>query len=99
MKRTRIDIITTNAGVEVYARREDEAPVFIDGSMCGAVADLHGIAPGDTAALHEFVNSIEDVSGWEPFSLHGFGGYIDIITGRENGIDAPRSIYHETIAI
>ena len=96
MKRTRIDIIETNAGVEVYARRGDETPVFIDGSMCDAVADLHDIAPDDTAALHEFVNGVEDVSSWEPFSL---GGYVNIISGRENGIDAPRSIYHETIAI
>lgn len=99
MKRTRIDIVTTNAGVEVYARSEGEAPVFIDGSMNDAVAELHDIAPDDTAALHEFVQGVEDVSSWEPFSLHGFGGYIDIITGSDNSIDAPRSIYHETINI
>ena len=96
MKRTKIDIIETNAGVEVYARREDEAPVFIDGSMNDAVAELHDIAPDGTAALHESVSSIEDVSSWEPFDL---GGYIGIISGHVNGIDAPRSIYHHTIAI
>ena len=96
MKRTRIDIVTTNAGVEVYARSEDEAPVFIDGSMNDAVAELHDIAPDDAAALYDFIRGIEDVSGWEPFDLHR---YIDIITGHINGIDAPRSICHRTITI
>ena len=96
MKRTRVDIVTTNAGVEVYARSEGEAPVFIDGSMSGAVAELHDIAPDDTAALRDFIDAIEDVSGWEPFDLRG---YIDIIPGHINGIDAPRSICHHTITI
>ena len=96
MKRTRIDIVTTNAGVEVYARSEGEAPVFIDESMSGAVAELHDIAPDDTAALRGFIDAIEDVSSWEPFDLRS---YIDIITGHINGIDAPRSICHRTITI
>ena len=96
MKRTRVDIVTTNAGVEVYARSGHETPVFIDGSMCDTAKELHDIAPDDTAALRDFIDAIEDVSGWEPFDLRG---YIDIITGHINGIDAPRSICHRTITI
>ena len=59
-------------------------------------AELHDIAPDDTAALRDFIDAIEDVSSWEPFDLHS---YIDIITGHINGIDAPRSICHRTITI
>ena len=86
LHRTRIDVIVDDTGnLQVYARTENERPVFIT-DECPAVRELFTTDSPDYAA---FVNGIEDISAWTPF---------DNLDDYYNGI-IYHSIYNKTIML
>ena len=86
LHRTRIDVIIDDAGnLQVYARTENERPVFIT-DECPAVRELFTVDTPDYAA---FVNNIDDISAWTPF---------DNLDDYYNGIIC-HSIYNKTIML
>ena len=83
---TRVDVIIDDTGnLQVYARTENERPVFIT-DECPAVRELFTAGNPDYAA---FVNSVEDISTWAPF---------DNLDDYYNGI-IYHSIYNKTIML
>ena len=84
-RKTRIDIVKTDVGIQVYARREGERPVYIT-DECREVRKLFSMKP---PPYREFIDGIDDISSWTPF---------ENTDDYYNGIIS-NSVYNETIML
>ena len=84
-RKTRIDIVKTDVGMQVYARREGERPVYIT-DECRDVRKLFNMNP---VTYREFIDGIDDISSWTPF---------ENTDDYYNGIIF-NSVYNETIML
>ena len=82
--KTRVDIIRSDVGIQVYARRDGECPVYIT-DECPEVQELY---MGEVY-YRKFIDGIEDISSWTPF---------DNLDDYYNGIIF-NSVYSETITL